>query len=167
MPTPLSPAKDRLPADDIVAAVDRLGLAALHTGRAAADNPEYENKTAAYEAEKSRRGRTQAAPQHAADRRSNPDSRLTRESKARECRQAYSAQAVVCAAGSRPVLATNPVGAGAGSTTCVRKAQPKARLVSAASRAHRPRQHPQDDGPQIGFTAGCVPRSQAAVRSTG
>jgi transposase len=87
-------------------------LEAEATAQAAAERPEYENKKAAYEAKKGRRGRPPKPPddQPPADRQTNltdPDSQLMRKSKAHEYRQAYNAQAVVCAEGSQLILATN------------------------------------------------------------
>ena len=81
---------------------------------AAAERPDYEAKKAAYEAKKGRRGRPPKPPDETppADRQSNltdPDSQLMRKSKAHEYRQAYNAQAVVCAEGSQLILATNLV----------------------------------------------------------
>jgi transposase len=74
--------------------------------------PDYEKKKAAYEAKKGRRGRPPKPPDEIPppDRQSNltdPDSQLMRKSKAHEYRQAYNAQAVVCAEGSQLILATN------------------------------------------------------------
>jgi transposase len=79
---------------------------------AAAERPEYEAKKAAFEAKKGRRGRPPKPPDATppAERQSNltdPDSQLMRKSKAHEYRQAYNAQAVVCAEGSQLILATN------------------------------------------------------------
>jgi transposase len=82
--------------------------------RAAAEaaRPEYEAKRAAWEAKKGRRGRPPKPPEDdpPPTRQSNltdPDSALMRRSDAHECRQAYNAQAVVCAEGSQLILATN------------------------------------------------------------
>jgi hypothetical protein len=80
--------------------------------QAQAERPEYENKKAAHEAKKGRRGRPPKPPDDAppADRQTNltdPDSQLMRKSKAHEYHQAYNAQAVVCAEGSQLILATN------------------------------------------------------------
>ena len=74
--------------------------------------PEYEEKKAAYDAKKGRRGRPPKPPDETPppDRQINltdPDSQLMRKSKAHEYRQAYNAQAVVCAEGSQLILATN------------------------------------------------------------
>jgi transposase len=82
--------------------------------QAAAAQPEYEAKKAAYEAKKGRRGRPPKPPEDAPppERQSNltdPDSALMRRSDAHEYRQAYNAQAVVCAEGSQLILATNLV----------------------------------------------------------
>lgn len=79
---------------------------------AAAERPQYEVKQAAYEAKKGRRGRPPKPPDATPppSRQSNltdPDSQLMRKSKAHEYRQAYNAQAVVCAEGSQLILATN------------------------------------------------------------
>jgi transposase len=87
-------------------------LEAEAQAEAAAERPEYENKKAAYEARKARRGRPPKPPDDKppADRQTNltdPDSQLMRKSKAHEYRQAYNAQAVVCAEGSQLILATN------------------------------------------------------------
>jgi transposase len=87
-------------------------LEAEATARAAAERPEYEKKKAAYEAKTGRRGRPPKPPDDAPppDRQTNltdPDSQLMRKSKAHEYRQAYNAQAVVCAEGSQLILATN------------------------------------------------------------
>jgi transposase len=74
----------------------------------------YEAKKAAYDARKGRRGRPPKPPDETPppDRQSNltdPDSALMRRSDAHEYRQAYNAQAVVCAEGSQLILATNLV----------------------------------------------------------
>jgi transposase len=87
-------------------------LEAEAQAEAAAERPEYENKKAAYEARKARRGRPPKPPDDKppADRQTNltdPDSQLMRKSKAHKYRQAYNAQAVVCAEGSQLILATN------------------------------------------------------------
>lgn len=87
-------------------------LEAEAQAQAAAERPQYENKKAAYEAKKGRRGRPPKPPDDKppADRQTNltdPDSQLMRKSKAHEYRQAYNAQAVVCAEGSQLILATN------------------------------------------------------------
>src|SRR3954453_23743951 len=87
-------------------------LEAEAQAQAAAERPEYEEKKAAYEAKKGRRGRPPKPPNGTPppDRQINltdPDSQLMRKSKAHEYRQAYNAQAVVCAEGSQLILATN------------------------------------------------------------
>lgn len=87
-------------------------LEAAAQARAAAECPEYERKKAVYEAKKGRRGRPPKPPDDAPppDRQTNltdPDSHLMRKSKAHEYRQAYNAQAVVCADGSQLIVATN------------------------------------------------------------
>ena len=69
-----------------------------------------EAKKAAYDAKRGRRGRPPVPPDDdpPPGRQSNltdPDSALMRRSDAHEFRQAYNAQAVVCANGSQPVLA--------------------------------------------------------------
>jgi transposase len=89
-------------------------LEAEAKARAQAERPEYEKKKAAYEAKKGRRGRPPKPPDETPppDRQSNltdPDSALMRRSDAHEYRQAYNAQAVVCADGSQLILATNLV----------------------------------------------------------
>jgi|SRR5690348_8510603 len=87
-------------------------LEAEAKARADAERPAYDAKEAAYEAKKGRRGRPPKPPDETPppDRQSNltdPDSALMRKSKAHEYRQAYNAQAVVCAEGSQLILATN------------------------------------------------------------
>jgi len=87
-------------------------LEAEAKAQAAAERPEYERKKAVYEAKRGRRGRPPKPPEETPppDRQSNltdPDSALMRKSKAHEYRQAYNAQAVVCAQGSQLILATN------------------------------------------------------------
>jgi len=87
--------------------------------QAAAARPDYEAKKAAYEAKKGRRGRPPKPPEGSGhcpepppERQSNltdPDSALMRRSDAHEYRQAYNAQAVVCADGSQLILATGVV----------------------------------------------------------
>ena len=79
---------------------------------AEAARPEYEARKAAYDAKKGRRGRPPKPPEDdpPPTRQSNltdPDSALMRRSDAHEYRQAYNAQAVVCAEGSQLILATN------------------------------------------------------------
>jgi transposase len=81
---------------------------------ATAAQPEYEAKKAAFEAKKGRRGRPPKPPEDdpPPTRQSNltdPDSALMRRSDAHEYRQAYNAQAVVCAEGSQLILATGVV----------------------------------------------------------
>jgi transposase len=87
-------------------------LEAEAKARAEAERPEYEEKKAAYDARKGRRGRPAKPPEETPppERQINltdPDSQLMRKSKAHEYRQAYNAQAVVCAEGSQLILATN------------------------------------------------------------
>lgn len=81
--------------------------------RAEADaaRPDYEAKKAAYDAKRGRRGRPPVPPDDTPPptRQSNltdPDSALMRRSDAHEYRQAYNAQAVVCAEGTQLILAT-------------------------------------------------------------
>ena len=81
--------------------------------RAEADaaRAEYEAKKAAYDAKDGHRGRPPVPPDDTppAERQTNltdPDSALMRRSKAHEYRQAYNAQAVVCAEGTQVILAT-------------------------------------------------------------
>ena len=74
----------------------------------------YDSKKAAYDAKKGRRGRPPKPPDDIPppERQSNltdPDSALMRRSDAHEYRQAYNAQAVVCADGTQLILATNLV----------------------------------------------------------
>jgi hypothetical protein len=81
---------------------------------AEAARPAYESKKAAYEAKKGRKGTRPVPPDDTPppDRQSNltdPDSALMRRSDAHEYRQAYNAQAVVCADGAQLVLAINLV----------------------------------------------------------
>lgn len=87
-------------------------LEAEAKAEADAERPHYEEKKAAYAAKKGRRGRPPKPPDETPppDRQSNltdPDSQLMRKSKVHEYRQAYNAQAVVCAEGSQLILATN------------------------------------------------------------
>ena len=94
------------------AACDRLEAEAR--AEAAAARPAYEAKKAAYDARKGRRGRPPKPPDDdpPPERQSNltdPDSALMRRSDAHEYRQAYNAQAVVCAEGAQLILATNLV----------------------------------------------------------
>ena len=89
-------------------------LEAEAKAEADAARPAYETKKAAYDAKKGRRGRPPKPPDEAPppERQINltdPDSALMRRSNAHEYRQAYNAQAVVCADGSQLVLATNLV----------------------------------------------------------
>lgn len=79
---------------------------------AEAARPDYEAKKATYDAKTGRRGRPPKPPEDdpPPTRQSNltdPDSALMRRSDAHEYRQAYNAQAVVCAEGSQLILATN------------------------------------------------------------
>jgi transposase len=81
---------------------------------AEAARPEYEARKAAYDAKTGRRGRPPKPPDDAPppERQSNltdPDSALMRRSDAHEFRQAYNAQAVVCADGAQLILATDVV----------------------------------------------------------
>jgi transposase len=94
------------------AACDRLEAEARAEADAA--RPAYEAKKAAYDAKTGRRGRAPKPPDDAPppDRQSNltdPDSALMRRSDAHEYRQAYNAQAVVCADGAQLIVATNLV----------------------------------------------------------
>jgi transposase len=78
---------------------------------AEAARPAYEAKKAACAAKRGRRGRPPVPPDDtpSAARQSNltdPDSALMRRSDAHEYRQAYNAQAVVCADGAQLILAT-------------------------------------------------------------
>jgi transposase len=89
-------------------------LEAEARARAAAALAEYEAKQAAYDAKTGRRGRRpkpppeQPAPPDAHQSNlTDPDSALMRRSDAHEYRQAYNAQAVVCADGAQLILATN------------------------------------------------------------
>ena len=84
--------------------------------RAEADaaRPAYEAKQAVYDSKTGRRGRPPKPPddEPPPERQSNltdPDSALMRRSDAHEFRQAYNAQAVVCADGAQLVLATKLV----------------------------------------------------------
>ena len=94
------------------AACDRLEAEARAQAEAA--RPAYAAKQAAYDAKTGRRGRPPKPPGDAPppERQSNltdPDSALMRRSDAHEYRQAYNAQAVVCADGTQLILATNLV----------------------------------------------------------
>jgi transposase len=87
-------------------------LEAEAKARAEAERPEYEEKRAAYDAKKGRRGRPPKPSKEtpSPERQTNltdPDSQLMRKSEAHEFHQAYNAQAVVCAEGSQLILATN------------------------------------------------------------
>jgi transposase len=89
-------------------------LEAEAKAQAEAARPAFESKKAAYDAKKGRRGPPPKAPDDAPppERQINltdPDSALMRRSDAHEYRQAYNAQAVVCADGTQLVLATNLV----------------------------------------------------------
>ena len=89
-------------------------LEAEARAEAEAARPAYEAKQAAYEAKTGRRGRPPKPPNEdpPPERQSNltdPDSALMRRSDAHEYRQAYNAQAVVCADGAQLILATNVV----------------------------------------------------------
>jgi transposase len=87
-------------------------LEAEARAQAAAARPAHEAKQAAWEARKGRRGRPPKPPEDdpPPERQGNltdPDSALMRRSDAHEYRQAYNAQAVVCADGAQLILATN------------------------------------------------------------
>lgn len=89
-------------------------LEAEARAEAEAARPAFEAKKAAYDAKKGRRGRPPEPPddEPPPSRQSNltdPDSALMRRSNAHEYRQAYNAQAVVCADGAQLILATNLV----------------------------------------------------------
>ena len=89
-------------------------LEAEAKAEAEAARPAYEAKQAAYEGKTGNRGRAPVPPDPTppAERQSNltdPDSSLMRRSERHEYRQAYNAQAVVCADGAQLVLATNLV----------------------------------------------------------
>ncbi|MBU6406608.1 MAG: transposase [Alphaproteobacteria bacterium] len=86
-------------------------LEAQAKAEAEAAMPAYEEKMAAYEA-RNGKGRKPEPPddEPPPERQTNltdPDSSLMRKSKAHEYRQAYNAQAVVCADGAQLILATN------------------------------------------------------------
>lgn len=92
------------------AACARLEAEAKAEGEA--ERAAYEEKKAVYEAKTGRRGRPPKPPDQTLrpGRQTNltdPDSQLMRKSKAHEYRQAYNAQAVVCAEGSQLIVATN------------------------------------------------------------
>jgi transposase len=95
------------------AACERIEAEARAEAEAA--RPAYEAKKAAYDAKKGRRRGSPPTPPDDTPppgRQSNltdPDSALMRRSDAHEYRQAYNAQAVVCADGAQLVLATNLV----------------------------------------------------------
>jgi transposase len=79
-----------------------------------AERAAYEEKKAAFEQKAGRRGTAPKPPPDDDDpppqRQTNltdPDSQLMRKSKAHEYRQAYNAQAVVCADGAQLILASN------------------------------------------------------------
>jgi transposase len=89
-------------------------LEAEARAEAEAARPGYEAKKAAYDALRGRRGRPPKPPEDEPPpgRQSNltdPDSALMRRSDAHEYRQAYNAQAVVCADGSQLILSTGVV----------------------------------------------------------
>jgi transposase len=91
------------------AACARLEVEARAAAEAA--RPAFVAKKAAYDAKRGRRGRPPVPPNDdpPPGRQSNltdPDSALMRRSDAHEYRQAYNAQAVVCAEGSQLILAT-------------------------------------------------------------
>ena len=86
-------------------------LEAEAKAQAEAERPHYEEKKAAHAARKGR-GRPPKPPDETPppSRQTNltdPDSQLMRKSNSHEYRQAYNAQAVVCAEGSQLILATN------------------------------------------------------------
>lgn len=94
------------------AACERMQAEARAEAEAA--RPAYEAKKAAYDAKAGRRGRPPVPPDNtpSPERQSNltdPDSALMRRSDAHEYRQAYNAQAVVCADGAQLILAINLV----------------------------------------------------------
>jgi transposase len=94
------------------AACARLEAAAKAEAEAA--RPAYEAKQAVYDGKRGKRGSAPVPPDPnpAPERQSNltdPDSALMRRSEQHEYRQAYNAQAVVCADGTQLVLATNLV----------------------------------------------------------
>lgn len=89
-------------------------LEAQARAEADAARPAFEGKSAAYDARKGRRGRPPKPPDDLPppERQSNltdPDSALMRRSDSHEYRQAFNAQAVVCADGTQLVLATDLV----------------------------------------------------------
>ncbi len=86
-------------------------LEAQARAEAEAARPTYETKKAAYDARRGWRGRPPVPPDDdpPPERQGNltdPDSALMRRSDAHEYRQAYNAQAVVCADGAQLILAT-------------------------------------------------------------
>jgi hypothetical protein len=94
------------------AACARLEAEAEAKARAEAERLEYDGKKAVYQAKQGRRGRPPKPPEETPppDRQINltdPDAPLMRKSKAHEYRQAYNAQAVVCADASQLILAIN------------------------------------------------------------
>ncbi len=89
-------------------------LEAQARAAAEAERPAYEAKQAAYDSKTGHRGPPPVPPDPSppGERQCNltdPDSALMRRSERHEYRQAYNAQAVVCADGSQLVLATNLV----------------------------------------------------------
>jgi transposase len=87
-------------------------LEAQAKAEAEAAQPAYAEKIAEYEQRTGRRGRKPVPPDDepppdAQTNLTDPDSALMRKSKAHEYRQAYNAQAVVCAEGAQLILATN------------------------------------------------------------
>jgi transposase len=89
-------------------------LEAAAKERAEAARPAYERKKAAYDAKTGRRGRAPKPPddEPPPERQTNltdPDSSLMRRSDAHEYRQAYNAQAVVCAEGAQVIVGVNLV----------------------------------------------------------
>lgn len=96
--------------DKLDAACARLEAEAK--AQAKAEHRQYDAKKAAYESKTGRRGRPPKPPDalpppSQQTNLTDPDSQLMRKSKAHEYRQAYNAQAVVCAEGSQLILATN------------------------------------------------------------
>ena len=94
------------------AACERMEAQARAEAEAA--RPAYEAKKAACDAKKGRRGspptpHDDTPPPERQSNLTDPDSALMRRSDAHEYRQAYNAQAVVCADGAQLVLATNLV----------------------------------------------------------
>jgi hypothetical protein len=86
-------------------------LEAQAKAEAEAARPAYEEKMAAHDA-RNGKGRKPEPPDDdpTPERQTNltdPDSTLMRKSEAHECRQAYNAQAVVCADGAQLILAVN------------------------------------------------------------